>query len=426
MRPVNLIDFYRLRGRQWSPAGAIGDLQSARLRRLIRHAYASVPYYRQLFDSAGVDPRQIRSAADLSRIPVTTRETLADLSPAERTARGVDLEKCRRSVTSGTTGVPLATHFSPRDATLINLSWIRAFSAAGMKPSDRSAAFVGRREVKRTRSWYEHFGLFRRREISAWESPDLWLDQLLRWRPRVITGYVMTLKLLAEVFRERRVDDWSPEHIFHSSAILDRGSRRKLESVFSCRVTDFYGSDEGGCLAWECRRCRAYHICSDMVVVEVLQDGVPADPGEEGEVVITNLHSSAQPLIRYRQNDIVRRAARPPVCGRSFPLLDRVRGRVDDFIVLKSGRKISPHPVYHSLDPLKGIRRWRVIQESPDTLTVEIEPAGEFDDSCRGAVERNLRALTAGEIGINVILRDKIPVDPDAKFRAVSSRIGSR
>ena len=284
------------------------------------------------------------------------------------TAQGTDLSSCRVSATSGTTSIPLRIYATAHDSTIMGLGWARAFLACGMKPWYRSIAFIGNKQVKAKRSWYEHFGMWRRKEISARDLPDDWITACQEWKPQVISGYVMTLKLFAEALQEKKIENVRPELIFHSSGIIDPYSRDFLESVFHAKVVDFYGSDEAGCMAWECEECSAYHVASDMTVVEVLKNGKPAGAGEEGEIVITNLHSYAMPFIRYKQEDVGLLSSKKITCGRGFPLLERIQGRIDDYITLKSGRRISPHPFYHCLDPVPGIKKWQIIQQSLDQI----------------------------------------------------------
>lgn len=424
MHFFNLIDLYRMQKRQWESPSIVSELQNIKLQKLICHAYQNVPYYHQLFNSVKISPRDIKTTGDLYKLPLTSKEHIKSLPIKDVVARGIDLKKCRCTVTSGTTGIPLRTYFTLRDTTLMNLSWIRAFVASGMKPWDKIAAFVGRQPIERKKSWYEHLGFFRRKEISTWNEPEDWIEEINKWKPEILTGYVMTLRILGEAIEKYQIKSLKPKKIFHSSALLDDFSRRYLESVFQRKIVDFYGSDEGGCIAWECEKCSGYHICSDMVIVEILKDGRPVSSGEEGEVVITNLRSYAMPFIRYKQDDVVMVSSKKPVCGRKFPLIERIQGRTDDFIVLKNGRKLSPHPFYHSIDPVLGIKRWRIIQENIYTLTVEIEPALGFDEKAQRSIKQNLRKLVGDEMTINILLVDSISISPSLKFRAVSSRLG--
>jgi len=423
MRPQQVSDLWRMHRLQRRAPAQIRQIRENKLRGLLRHAYTKVPYYRELFDSVQLKPDDIRTLEDLAYLPLTSRARLRDLDLEEKTAEGMALDRCRVSSTSGTTGIPLSIYLDRRDASLMGLAWARAFMAGGMKPWYRTAAFIGREGVKTKKSWYEHLGFWRRLEISSGWDPAEWIIRLQAWKPEVIVGYVMTLKILAEYIQKHRITGIDPELVFHSSAVLDLHSRIELESVFKCRIVDVYGSDEAGCIAWECDDCGGYHVSEDMVIVEIVKDGRLASPGESGEVVITNLHSRAMPFIRYRQGDVSRFLDKAPVCGRAFALLDKVAGRTDDFIVLPGGQKISPHPLYHCIDPVSEVKRWRLVQESTDTVRLEIEPGEGFGEESESIIRSCLARILGEAVRIQVSVVETIAVDPYAKFRAVSSNV---
>jgi phenylacetate-CoA ligase len=424
MKPRHLLHLYNLQRAKRLRREQLEEIQGAKLRRLLRHAYDRVPYYRKLFDSAGLKPEQIQSVQDLPKIPATSRKTMHELSLSDRIARGIDPGVCKLSATSGTTGIPLKIYFTRHDSTLKNLSWARAFLSWGMKPWHTMLAFIGLKDVKEKRSWYERLGLWRRDEISTWAGPAAWIDTIRRQKPHALIGYVMTLRILAEALDAAGIADVLPKLVFHSSAILDPGSRRYLETVFGCHVVDLYGSDEAGCIAWECKDCPGYHISADTVIIELLRNGNPVGPGEEGEVFITNLHSYAMPFIRYAQCDVAVLSPEQPRCGCGLPLLERVVGRTDDFVVLSDGTKISPHPLYHCIDHVGGVRSWRITQDSLESITVELELKQNMREHTCDAVEKNLAGLLGERIDINIKVVDAMPVDPSRKFRSVNSPFG--
>lgn len=423
MKPQDIFSLWVLHHNQWKTPEEIGAIQKRKLRRMVHHAYQNVPYYRELFDAAKIKPDDVREVEDLKNIPVTTRQTVNNLKTEEITAQGVDLSSCRVSATSGTTSIPLRIYATPFDATIMSLGWARAFLACGMKPWHKSIAFIGNKQLKAKKSWYEHLGVWRRKEISARDLPEDWITACQEWNPQVLIGYVMTLKLLAETLRDKKIKDVNPKLVFHSSGIIDPYSREFLESSFHAKVVDFYGSDEAGCLAWECAECSAYHLASDMTVVEVLKNERPAEPGEDGEIVITNLHSFAMPFIRYRQEDMGQLSPKKISCGRSFPLLERIQGRIDDYITLKSGRKVSPHPFYHCLDPVPGIRRWQIVQKRLDQIQILIEGGPDFSADSHSRIRENVLDLVHNELEIKIVVLDSLDVDPSRKFRSVSSQV---
>jgi len=421
--PPTLVQFVSLLKNHRKQPEEIRSIQERKLRKLIRHAYDKVPYYRELFNSNKIEPQDIQTLKDLETIPLTSKKQLQDLALEDKLSEGIDPLRCKSFSTSGTTGIPLVSYFTPHDSTLKNLSWIRTFKLNDLKPWHKMAAFIGQKQTKKKRSWYEHFGLWRRREISSWKSTEDWVAEILQWKPDVLIGYVMTLRILAEAIQDKRIEGIKPKMIFHSSALLDSYSQAYIESVFQTKVTDIYGSDEAGCIAWSCGKCGGYHICSDMVIVEALNKGERVRPGQHGEAVITNLHSYAMPFIRYKQEDIITLSRKEPVCGTNFPLLERIDGRMDDFIILKNGTKLSPHPFYHSIDPVPGVNKWRIVQDRGGQISVELETAPNFDTAGLQTIKNNLNQLVKGELEIRIIPRDSLPIDPSTKFRTVSSKL---
>jgi len=419
------LDFYALHRNQWKAPQAIREVQERKLKHLINHAYENVPYYRELLDSSRLSPRDIGTVQDLQKLPLTSKRQLQDLPLKEKIARNVDPKRCESFVTSGTTGIPLRVYYRPADWSLLNLCLERALFASGMKPWDRRTTFTAHPNTRKRQPWYRYLGLLRRRDISVWNSAERWLEETRNWEPQVLIGYVMVLKLLAQCIRERQINDVTPRIVFSGSGVLDDFTRRFLGSVFKAKIVDFYGSYEAGYIAWECEQCCGYHICADMIIVEILKDGKPASPGQEGEVVITNLHSYAMPFIRYRQEDVAVLSPDKPLCGRNLPLLKNIQGRADDCVILRNGRKMTSQPFYHAIEPASGIRRWRVVQENINTLRVEIEPDADFDLNSRQMIENNLKRLVTDNMEVEISLVDSIPADPSYKFRQVTSKVSN-
>jgi phenylacetate-CoA ligase len=354
---------------------------------------------------------------------VSRKDGYRALPLAWKTAAGVDLSRCRSFDTSGTTGVPLTGYFLRSDNRAMNLGWLRAQTLCGLRPRHRFASLAPVRPTSQRSSFHERVGFYPRREFYIGDPPERLLSALRKWRPDILLGYVMSLRLLAEAV----VADGRPlplRDVFHTSAFLDPASRRFLEESFRCRVSDFYGSIEAGCIAWECPTCAGYHIAADMVIVEVLKHGRPAAPGEAGEVVVTNLHSRAMPFIRFGLNDTAVLSERPPVCGAMFPLLERIDGRIDDFLVLPRRGRVAPPLVYKLVNEIPGLARWRIRQDALLHVDVEGEALDRDPADLQAALESNLRRIIPAEVRIDIRIVERIEIPPERKFRVVSSSVG--
>jgi phenylacetate-CoA ligase len=414
----------RLTRDQWRRPADLERRQLRALKDLIRHAYDAVPFYRELYDHHGITPADLDNPADLQRLPVVTRQQLQSEPHARLVPRGVDPARCLRSRTSGSTGVPLEILFRPRDRALFNPSFLRVYMAWGLRPWHRTVSFQSRSERLGRRSWYQRLGIFRNRVLLSRDDPDRWIDQLRRARPYMIHGYSLTLKLLAEALDRRPAGDLRVPLVTSTSGVLDDGARRLLERTLGARVVDIYASDEAGSvIAWECPRCTGYHLSTDTVATELIVDGRPARPGEDAAVVITNLTARTMPFIRYDQGDVARVSDRSPVCGRGFPLLEEVRGRAADFIVLGSGRRLTPHPFFLVLDHALGVGQWQIVQEEVDRLRVAVTMPNGHTPVNLEAIRRAVGDLVEPGTAVEVEVVDRLERSSPTKLRSVISRL---
>ncbi|MBN1939644.1 MAG: phenylacetate--CoA ligase family protein [Candidatus Aminicenantes bacterium] len=407
---------------RYRPAGALRRLQLARFRRLAAEAVRDVPFHRERWREAGLRPEDIRSFDDLANIPPMSRSDLRGRPENEYTSARIDPSLCRTFMTSGTSGVPLSIHYRPEDERLFNLTWIRAYRACGLRARDHLAAFQAdeRRDPVTNGRWYTRIGLWRRTVFSAWASPESWLDGMARLRPNALATDAGTYRILAETVEASSRPAPRFRRLFNVSILIDPATRARIETLFGGTVFDLYGSFETGCLAWECPGCGGYHINSDTAVVEILKpDGREAGPGEAGEVVVTNLFSTAMPIIRYALGDIVVKADREPACGWPFPLLRSLEGRKDDFLRLADGRSIPPQPFHHIFAPRIGVRRWRVEQVSSGRVRVALETEREFNEASRALLQASVRDLLGAGVEIVWDFAARLPDDPGSKRRAV-------
>jgi phenylacetate-CoA ligase len=416
------VSLMRLARNQWRSREELERRQLAALRGLLRHAEATVPFYQRLYREAGVSIDEIEQLEDLQRLPIVRRQDIQSLPESELVTRDVDLSTCIRTHTSGSTGVSLAIISRPGDRAAFNPSFFRVYLGWGLKPWHRLTYFQARPESLSQRSWFESLGIFRRQMLFSRHEPEVWIAGLRRWRPHMIHGYSLTLKLLAEALSHSGITDIHVPLVVSTSGVLDGAARELLHATLGCRVADIYASEEaGGVIAWECPLCPGYHLGLDTVIVELVKDGRPVAPGEDGTVLITNLSNFTMPFIRYDQGDVARRSARQPVCGRGFPLMDSVCGRAGDYVLLPTGRKLTPHPFFLVLDHAIGVGQWQIIQDRVERITVrmtrshgDVEPEPED-------VRSKIRELVGDGVEIEVAVVDQLPTSPSYKLRSVIS-----
>ena len=422
MHPASPPFLAQLMRSQWRDRERLERLQRVRLTRLLRHAYRRVPYYRQLFETAGITPDDIRSVADLPRIPITTKDVL-QAEPAPRViASGIDPDKCITRQTSGSTGHAFSFLITRRQKEAQDMVQARALLENGLKLTDRRAVFVAPWEVPRRATWFQQLGFWRKHYFSVFEDVREHLHALERIAPESIAATPAVLARIAEESLDRGIT-LRPRTVFSSGDLLDRGTRVLIESAFGVAPVDLYGSLEFGYLAWECSLRNGYHINLESAVIEI----VDADriDGDAGEVVCTNLLAYTMPLIRFRLGDLCRFAKEPCPCGRSLPLLDLVAGRTNDVIRLPDGRCIAPQALADRMARFSDeLRRFRIVQEEIDRVEVLIVPRPGAAHAAEN-VASGLRAMLGEQISINVRGVTEISAEESGKQRTIVSKLGA-
>jgi len=213
-----------------------------------------------------------------------------------------------------------------------------------------------------------------------------------------------------------------PRLVFSTAGLLDAPTRRKIEEYFQAPVFDFYGMVEFGTMAWECAPYRGFHINTDTVVLEIVRNGMVAEPGEKGRIVATGLYSYAMPFIRYDTEDVGILSKKHCTCGRGLALLEILEGRCNDFISLPNGG-VLPTRFSRFLRDLKGMMQYRIVQEKIDELIVYLVLEANPPSGLVERVKKEIKAWVGEAMTIRVEIVAEIPPDPSGKLRSVISYV---
>jgi phenylacetate-CoA ligase len=371
-----LMELPRVLAARRMTAAELRELQVSRLRATIRHAVDQVPYYRDLFRAAAVDPDAIRSAEDLERIPVTTK---ADLIAAgtDALARDVDLGTCTSKNTSGSTRKALRIPATPEERREHDLFVFRSLLDMGLRPLDRLAV-VSAVGSHRTRL-YQRLGLFRSVNISRFQSPEDQLRALQRYQPTFLWIYPTVMRRLLPLVVDQLSRVIRPRAVVHAGEVLDPQLRALLREDLDAEFFNLYGSTEVGIIAAECRAHRGLHVHADRLLLECLGADGPAPPGTRGAAVVTCLAPRALPMIRYRVGDIFQFLDGPCPCGSALPLMGAPVGRETDTLRLPDGRLLYPGECDAFVD-CREVLRYRFLQDSPSRFRVQVQPREEASD----------------------------------------------
>ena len=327
----------RLNLSQWYDPEQLRQIQLTKLIALLSFAKSNIPYYAKAL--ANVDPARFRTLDDLQRVPVLTKDLLKEHF---NTLQPTPLGRVLRKTTGGSTGTPVTVLRSfPASAVSYAAYW-RGYSWAGIRIADPQGRFWGVPSAhtdRRLARWTDV--VLNRLRCSAFGFTDkdlaLYYERLCAFKPRYLYGYVSMLEAFARFLLTNNLRLPSQlASLIATAEVLTDFHRRLFEQAFRCRVYNEYGSGEVGTIAHECDR-GALHISAERLIVEILRDGTPAAPGEKGDIVVTELHNTAMPLIRYNLKDVGALSGHSCSCGRGLPVLAEIAGRAYDIIYNKEG-----------------------------------------------------------------------------------------
>lgn len=391
------------------------EVQAAALERLVRHAGTHVPFYRDLYQAQGIDLDGFDARRDVQTLPLTDKQQLR--AAGERAQQQHPQAGGVRISTSGSTGEPFEFTIDRDYDQWRKAQYLRPYLRAGRRLGHkvlRLTAFpVSRRPL------FSKLGLLREWQFNC-ATPAAELHA--RWgelAPDVLQGYPSALRTLAQFCLERgRPLNPAPRLVFSDSELLMPDTRAILHKAFGTPVVDIFGTYETDNIAWQCGRGEGYHVATDSVLLEILRDGRPVEPGEQGEIVVTVLSNLRTPFIRYNLRDLGRLSAQPCACGSPFPLLTDLVGRADDLIALKDGSSRTPMDVLGRLDQhIDLVHHYQLRQLSPERFELLIVPARPVTDADAAqliaAVRDSLPSVT-----VELKLVDKIAPQRSGKLLA--------
>ncbi len=406
-------------------------VQQQLLRRLLTHARASVPFYREQL--AGLDLEVVGPGTEAwSALPLLTRATLqarrADLAFE---AVPKEVGTVSSGATSGSTGRPvryLETELSGAASQAQTDRLMRWWTIDGAKTlclflATHQAA--GGQEGDSSTGWRPGFP-------SGWSHEfDLLadFDRQLEWLERRKPAYVLTRGSAAGALAGRALKTGrrlSFERIMTVSTPVTPDIRAACREAFSCDIADAYGAKETGLLALACPDCGHYHLCDETNLVEVLRsDGSACAEGETGRVVITTLYNYAMPLIRYEIGDYATVGPREASCGRALPTLTRIVGRYRNVFTLKDGRQIYPYVSPAKYQPFLSFLQMQLVQTTTDHIEIRYVPDDPAAKADQPAIEALVRRYFDPSFSVSLKPVDAFPTGPAAKFEESISLVGA-
>jgi phenylacetate-CoA ligase len=423
----------RLRALQWRPPAELEGRALHKLRPLLAHAQAHVPYYRDLFDRAGLTAGDVRCLGDLARLPVTGKAALRAGFPTEVVADNLPPSRRFLSRTSGSTGIPLEFYTDWTDVDARLGSYLFFWEWAGVEAGDGVAQLVVSLRPSSTVAGSSRLiGAARRlvlgervESLSGLETDAVGLaaaaHRLAARSEYLVWGVPSAIARLAREAVEGGIALRRPPRVIIASGeTLTAGDAVLIQRTFRCPVVNHYSTYEILHLAQTCpANAEVLHVNSERAILRVVRDdGSDAAPGEAGRIVITDLGNWVMPFINYDVGDWATAGA-PCPCGRGFPTIARVEGRVGETIRTGRGRIVSPAGLGWFLAYVSGampyVSEYQAVLVVPRALVLRIVPTPRFTREFARKLEADLEEFLGPGFAVRTETTDRIEAEPSGK-----------
>lgn len=320
----------------WSPE-EITMWQEDKLHQFVYHAYEHTTYYKQLFDSLGIRPSDIKTKEDLSKLPIITKEIVRehhdDLIPDD-----LNTLNFRSDTTGGTTGVPMKYYCDENTWGYVTAAKILYWRQSGYRFGDAFIALgsssLFSKKTSASRRIYDK--IRNEHPLNCVDMSDekcaKYAEYIKKHRIRFLYGYATALYILTKYVADHNIS-LNIKGVFSTSEALTDNYRDLIEKTFNCRVMDYYGARDAGLACFEVQK-GCYHIGYN-TIVETIDEYEP----NTGTLLSTNILNYSFPLIRYQLGDIIEQDNNPTEYNGQ--ICRKVIGRTSNVIKLENGRSLS-------------------------------------------------------------------------------------
>jgi len=411
----------------WS-AQQLQEFQNQKLQQMVRHAYEHTAFYRERMDAVHLGPDDIRTVADLSKLPLLNKEDIR-ASGSRMLSDAYRPESIFSHVTSGSTGLPMTLHTGP-DALQMAYAFHWARRRPGVKRGDPYASFTGLQIVRpgatRPPFWRDNWAAHQRMySIFHMNDRNLvhYVRELDRHAARYLDGYPSPVYLIAE-YIERTGQKFGnyPQAVFSTSEELQPHYRETIERVLRTKVWDSYGQGEFAASITE-YSCGHLHYDMDYGVIEFIEQG-REDGLVKAEVVCTGLYNYAWPLIRYRVGDLVLydpTETPGPACANQGRIIRKILGRTGQYFVLPDGTRVTNISVIAK--KCRNIVTMQVLQKTPDRIELLVQKGKAFVPADEQHMLDMFAAKVGGDLKIDVRYVNEPLLSRSGKFLSIISQL---
>ena len=414
-----------LKESQWWNIEQLEQYQLQQLSKLLNHAYENVPYYTKVFDKLGLKPKDIQSIQDLQKLPILTRE-IVQKNINDLKATNYPESKFELSRTGGSTGLPLQFYREKGVWTARQ----KAYSKILMEWADRSffdrGVFITGEKIPFK---YQLFG--RTLVLSSFFMNDkympIFIQKIRKLKPKYFLTFPSAITNLANYMKNNSIEAFpSLEIIICYAETLYEWQQDLLEEVFQSRVFNQYGLRESAVTGGTCGHSNYFHMFPQYGIVELIgKDGRQiTKEGEIGEIIGTGFHTYIFPFIRYKTDDLGVYTSKKCECGRNYPLLERIEGRSQEFLVSKTNRLASLTGFFGLIVKSSlNVKESQLYQDTPGEIVISIVKGENYSESDTKHILENFQKRLGDEFSVSIRFVDHIPRTKRGKFQYLIQKL---
>lgn len=390
--------------------------QSARLRDMVAHAYRNVPLWRELFDGSSVRPEDIHSIEDLHKLPISSKETYLHRH-AEEYLDGSRQIRSRWYVTSGTSGKPFTFFLSEIaiQEKYITFASLRFLWWIGVPLAQLATINFARIKIRAPQSPHRLFV-----SVGALLSdPKKELHRLKEFNMDVLSAYPSILYEISKYMQLPHMPRIRPRYILAFGETLYPAMRRHIEKNLGGEVYSRYGLEEIGVVGLECSHHDGFHIHTESVIIEIVDEkGRVVPDGTRGRVIATDLFNFGMPFIRYDTGDAGYITQERCACGLESPRI-WIEGRYAAFLQFGS-RKIHHLEFDGAMDSfMHKVFKYQIIKRNDSSVEVLIVPGPAYESSIAVEIRDKVTGLVGESVEVFVRTVEEVNITERGKCRIV-------
>jgi phenylacetate-CoA ligase len=334
------------------------------------------PFYKSIIEPYKDNLGKHDSFDILNRIPFLTKQCVRVEHNKRKRIFPFQLDL---RTTSGSTGIPCGFYKDRRATASMEAVQNLVFSWHGISSGEPQARFWGMPSTGKAKAFAKCKDVIKNRaRFSAFDLSDsakeLFYEKLLSFKPTHFYGYPSLILEFARFIKDKNKsgEKFNLKGVIGTGEFTYSYERKEIESLLNTKFINEYGCTETGVVAFDCPKGNL-HVLSSNVIVEIIDENDSVLPiGEEGEIVVTELHSYYLPFIRYKLGDRGKLYNFSCSCGLPFEILELLSGRKDDYIITPEGRKIYDAILAYTLK--KGVIQFKCYQFNLHELIIYIVP----------------------------------------------------